>query len=130
MNLKQKNIGFYLTAAAAVLTLLALVFAIVTGTAQKDLSAWTVVLLVIALVAEGVTLYKDFFAVGTIAASVCSLAGILILVVFRLNKIGLILNGVVDESIPVSFVLAVACVLIAVVCNCIVGFTGTEKRAE
>lgn len=127
--MKQKNIGSYLSAVAAVCTLLTLIFCIVTGTAQGDLSAGIVVLLIFGIFVEGVTFVKDFFGIGTILGSVFTGAGIMVLVVARLNKIGLILNGVVEEAIPAAFIAAVVFALLAIVLNCVVGFIGTQKQS-
>ncbi len=127
--MKNKSIGFYLTAGAVLCTLLALILGIVTGVEYKDLSALTVVLLIAGLLAEAFTMFRDYFGISTIIGTVCTGAGIMILVVGRLNKIGLILNGVVEEGIPAAFTAAVIFALIAMILDCAVGFIGTKKRA-
>jgi hypothetical protein len=47
-----------------------------------------------------------------------------------LNKIGLILNNVVEEAIPTLFLVAAGCVLFAMFLNCLTAFVGVRKQVE
>lgn len=124
----KKKIGFYFTAAAALFILLAMICVIVTGSEQNDLTAGMVIMFIIGIAAAGVTMYKDFFGIGLLASCVCTGVGLMMLVVPRLNMIGLILNNVVEQQIPAAFIAAIVFTVLAMVCNCVSGFTGVEKK--
>ena len=128
--LSKKGIGFYLTAAAIVFTLLALIFVAVTGSDKGDLSAGMIVLFILAMLFLASALIKDFYGAGLLGGCVCAAAGLMMLVVGRLNMLGLIFNGVVEEEIPAAFIAAVVFTLLAILCNCVSGFLGVEKKAE
>lgn len=124
----NKKTGSYLSVAAAALVLIAMIFAIATGATMKDLSAGTVLLMIVAIIAGVACWFKDLYGVGNLVSSVCAAAGIMILLVGRLNKIGLILNGVVEEAIPAAFIIAVVLVILSMVLNCVAGFIGTGDK--
>ena len=125
--LAKKGVGFYLTAAAVVCMLVSMICLIATGVSDKDLTAGMVVLMVIGILGGLVTLVKDFFGIGLVICSVCSGAGVMMLVVSRLNMIGLILNNVVEETIAGGFIAAIVFLVLGMILCSAAGFTGVEK---
>lgn len=126
----KKGVGFYFTALAAVCILLAMIFTIVTGSDQGDLNAGMIVLYIVGILAAAFTMYKDFFGIGLLVSCVCAGAGFMMILVPRLNMIGLILNNVVEQQISTALILAAVFTLVAILFNCISGFTGVEKKAK
>lgn len=128
--INNKKTGSYLSIAAAALIVIAMICAIATGATMKDLSAGTVILMVLAIIAGAASGFKDLYGAGNLVSSVCAGAGIMILLVGRLNKIGLILSGVVEEKIPAAFIIAVVLVILSMILNSVAGFMGTGDKAE
>ena len=93
MNLKNKGIGAYISLGAAVLALIAMICLIVTGVDKvwDDLSAVSVVLFVVAVIAsvftfliEGSDFMKSYYGIGSLVSGVCLGAGIMIMIVERM----------------------------------------------
>lgn len=137
MDLKNKGIGAYISAGAAVLALIALICLIVTGVDSiwNDLSAASVVLFVVGIIAavftfliEGSDFVKKYYGIGSLVSSVCLGAGIMIMIVARMQMLGLIFNGVIETPVPAALFVALAFTVLAIIANCVVGFLGTTKQ--
>ncbi len=64
------------------------------------------------------------------AGSVLTLTGFMVLTCTHLNKIGLILNGVVTEKIPFAFYACAVFALHSSVACIVACFMGTDKETE
>lgn len=126
--LSKKKIGFYITFAAAVLTIIAMICTLVA--ADKDDLGGIAVLFIVAILGSAVTMYKDFFGIGLLVSCVCAGAGFMLALVPQLNMIGLILNNVVEQSIPSSLIAAAVFTVLAMICNCVSGFMGVDKKIK
>ncbi len=128
--LSKKSLGFYFVVAAILFLLLSMICAIVTGAQESDLTAGIVIMYIIAILAAGVAIYKDFFGIELLASCVFAGAGYMMLLVPRLNMIGLILNGVVEQEISSGLIAALVFLVLAMICNIVCGFIGAEKKEE
>lgn len=128
--LAKKGIGFYLAAAAVVCMLVSMICLISTGASDGDLTGGMVLLMVIGILGGLVTLWKDFWGIGLVVCVVCSGAGVMMLVVSRLNMIGLILNNVVEETIAGGFIAAIVFLVLGMILCTVAGFLGVEKDSK
>ena len=128
--LSKKSLGFYFVVAAILFLLLSMIFAISTGSQEGDLTAGIVVLYIIAILAAGVAIYRDFFGIELLVSCVCAGAGYMMLLVPRLNMIGLILNGVVENEISSALIASLVFLVLAMICNSVCGFIGAEKKVK
>lgn len=128
--LAKKSIGFYFVVAAIVCFLLSMICTIATGVEENDLTAGIVILFIVAILAAAVALYKDFFGIELLASCVCAGAGYMMILVPRLNMIGLILNGVVENEISSALIAAAVFLVLGMICNSICGFLGAEKKVK
>lgn len=137
MNLKNKGIGAYISLGAAVLAIIAMICLIATGVDKvwDDLSAVSVVLFVVAVIAstftflvEGSDFMKNYYGIGSLVSSVCLGAGIMIMIVERMQMLGLIFNGVVEVPVPAVLFVSLVFTVLAIAANCVVGFMGTTKK--
>jgi hypothetical protein len=125
-----KSAGTYFSLVAGVAALIALICSIITGNQQGDLSYYT-----IALIAAGAVLDLAVYIIPSkflfpLLSTAATGAGFMVLLVGRLDKIGLILNNVVEEAIPTLFLVAAGCVLFAMFLNCLTAFVGVRKKVQ
>ena len=100
-----------------------------------DLSAVSVVLFVVAVIAsvftfliEGSDFMKSYYGIGSLVSGVCLGAGIMIMIVERMQMLGLIFNGVVEVPVPAVLFVSLVFTVLAIAANCVVGFMGTTKK--
>jgi hypothetical protein len=126
----KKTAGTVFSAIAGFAALVAMVCCIITSYQQGDFDYYMVILLAAgALIDFAVILIPSAWLFPMLGAAATG-AGFMILLVGRLNKIGLILNNVVEEAIPTLFLVAAGCVLFAMFLNCLTAFVGVRKQVE
>lgn len=129
-NIKKKGIGFYVGILAVIFALLCMIFCCVTGSDRNDLTGGIVALLVLGLIFDIVALFVDFHSVPILVGAVLTGCGFITLVDGRLNNMGLILNGVIEDTIPGIFIAAIVMGVLAMIACCVVAFMGTEKKEK
>ena len=115
---------------AAVLSLLTLICAAVAGQSLGNFPKIIILFSILGALCELVPLVFNSGAVALTAGSVLTLTGFMVLTCTHLNKIGLILNGVVTEKIPFAFYACAVFALLSSVACIVAGFMGTDKKAE
>jgi hypothetical protein len=126
----KRSAGARFSTVAGIAALIAMVCCIITSNQQGDFSYYIVILLGAgALLDFAVNLIPSAWLFPLLSTAATG-AGFMVLLVGRLNKIGLILNNVVEESIPMLFIVAAVCVVFAMFLNSITAFVGVRKQVE
>lgn len=124
----KRGIGFYLTATATVLTVIALIAYIMNGSAIRSINTGVVVLLVLAALGEGITLWKPFYGIGVMLAAVLLGAAMGYYLSFSADYLGYLFTGVIGNyaSTMASFLTFAIATVASIVLTIVTSFMSTE----
>ncbi|MCD8286293.1 MAG: hypothetical protein LUD50_03585 [Clostridia bacterium] len=129
-NIKKKSVGFYVCILAVILALVCLICCCITGKDKGDITGGMIACLVLGLVFDIVALFVDFHSVPILLGAVLTGVGFIKLLNVRLNTIGLILNGVITETIPTNLIVGIVFGVLAMAACCVVAFMGVDKKQK
>jgi hypothetical protein len=127
--LKNKGIGFWFVAAAMVLTLIAFIAYIVNGSAIRNVNGGVIFFFIVAFLAEGVTLWKEFYGIAAWIAAIFTGIALGYYLSFSADYIGYLFTGVMGYAGTMgSFLTFAICSVLAIIAAIVANFVQIEKE--